>query len=120
MPSATFAVSHFLGGEISEFAQGRFDRPDYRFSMKICLNGYPTEIGAWVRRPGTQHAGHTRSGNPGKVVKFDFAQSDAVTMEFTDGYLRFRQGAVLIDTNDSVDVSAVSTANPAVVTLATA
>jgi hypothetical protein len=120
MPDATFAVSSFHGGEISKAAQGRFDKPDYRFSMKRCLNGFPTEIGNYTRRPGTMYAGHTRAGAAAKVVKFDFQSSDGVTLEFTDGKLRFRQGAVLIDTNDSVAVSAVSAANPAVVTLATA
>lgn len=120
MPGATYAVSSFHGGEISIAAQGRFDKPEYRFSMKRCLNGFPTEIGNWTRRPGTQYGGHTRGGLAGKVVKFDFEQANAVTLEFTDGYLRFRSGAVLIDTNDSVDVSTVSTANPAVVTLASA
>lgn len=120
MPDSTFAVPGFLGGEISRAAQGRFDKPDYRVSMKTCLNGLPNEIGTWVRRPGTQYAGHTRGGLAAKVGKFDFESDSAVTLEFTDGYLRFRAGTVLIDTNDSVGVTAVSTADPAVVTLDTA
>jgi hypothetical protein len=51
-----------FGGEISDFAQGRFDKPDYRVSLNVCLNAFPVEIGAWTRRPGTAHAGHTRGG----------------------------------------------------------
>lgn len=115
MADATWAYSSFLGGEISEFAQGRFDRPDYHVSMSVCFNGFPVEIGAWVRRPGTAHAGTTRRGTAGRVVKFDFEQASAVTMEFTNGWLRFRSGPDLIGTNDDALVAAVSTADPAVV-----
>ena len=53
MASASFAVTGFLGGEISQFAQGRFDKPDYKVSLNVCYNAFPVEIGAWVRRPGS-------------------------------------------------------------------
>jgi hypothetical protein len=115
MADATFAVSNFLGGEISAFAQGRFDKPDYRTSLRTCLNSFPAEIGACVRRPGSRHGGTTRGGSPGRVVKFDFQQSTAITPEFTDGFVRFRNGAVLITSNDAQVAVAVSAANPAVV-----
>lgn len=115
MADATYAIPNFLGGEISDFAQGRFDKPDYRLSLNICLNAFPAEIGAWTRRPGTRYASHTRAGAEGRVIKFDFEQSNSVTMEFTGGKVRFRSGATLIATNDAQTVVAVSAANPAVV-----
>ena len=115
MADATYAIPGFLGGEISQFAQGRFDKPDYRISLNVCLNSFPIEIGAWTPRPGTQYAGHTRGGLPGRVLEFDFEQSSPITMEFTDGWLRFRNGPSLLTTNDTQTVSAISTANPAVV-----
>lgn len=120
MPMASYAVTNFLGGEISQFAQGRFDRPDYRISLNVCLNAFPVEIGPWTRRPGTAHAGTTRGGGSGRVMEYDFEQAEPITMEFTDGWLRFRNGIVLITTNDAQSVSAVSTANPAVVQTASA
>lgn len=120
MGDATYAIPSFLGGEISPFAQGRFDKPDYRISLNVCLNGFPNEIGTWTRRPGTEHAGHTRSGRAGRVIKFDFEQSNAITMEFTDGYLRFRSGTEILTTNDPKGVTAFSTANPAVITVSSA
>src|SRR5262245_20793540 len=120
MPAATYAIPNFLGGEISQFAQGRFDKPDYRVSLNICLNAFPVEIGPWTRRPGTQYAGHTKAGLAGRVIKFDFEQSTPVTLEFTNGFLRFRNGAALITTNDTQTVSAVSAANPGVVHTASA
>ena len=120
MPMASYAVPNFLGGEISQFAQGRFDRPEYRTSLNVCFNAFPSEMGAWVRRPGTMHAGLTRGGSRGRVWKFDFEQSKAITVEATDGWLRFRNGAVLITTGDGKTVLAVSAATPAVVQLSAA
>lgn len=120
MPAATQVLTSFLGGEISEFAQGRYDRPDYRTSMRVCFNGFPLEIGAWTRRPGTRHAGYTRNGRAGRVLKFDFEQAASYTLEFTDGWMRFRSGFSLATTNDSVGVTAVSSANPAVVEVSSA
>lgn len=115
MPMASYTIANFLGGEISAFAQGRFDRPDYRVSLNVCLNAFPVEIGAWVRRPGTAYAGHTRGGAPGRAIDFDFEQSAPATVEYTNGWLRFRAGTALLGTNDNQDVTSISTANPAVV-----
>jgi len=119
MADASYAIGNFTGGEISQFAQGRFDRPDYRFSMKTCLNAFPVEAGPWTRRPGTAYGGHTRGGAPARVIRFDFQASAPITLEFTDGYIRYRNGAALI-TSDAQTVVTVSTANPAVVQTAAA
>lgn len=115
MADATYAIPSFHGGEISQFAQGRFDKPDYRTSLNVSVNGFPVEIGTWTRRPGTQYAGHVRGGNKGRVGEFDFEQSNPITMEFTDGWLRFRNGPSLLTTNDAQAIVSISSANPAVV-----
>jgi hypothetical protein len=112
---ASNAIPNFLGGEISQFSQGRFDKPDYRVSLNVCVNSFPVEIGPWVRRPGFMYAGHTRGGAAAKVIKFDFQQAAAITTEFTNGFVRFRNGTALLTTNDAQTVLAVSAANPAVV-----
>lgn len=96
MSEASWAIGSFLGGELSQVAQGRFDKPDYRTSLKVCLNSYPVEMGAWTRRPGTMFAGTTLNGAPGRVIGFDLKQTAPVTLEFTDGNLRFRSGPALI------------------------
>jgi len=115
MAMASYVQPNFLGGELSKFAQGRFDKPDYRVSLNVCFNGFPTEIGTWIRRPGTRFGGATRAGSPGRVIRFDFEQSNPYTMEFTDGFIRFRSGANIATTNDLQSADSVSTANPAVV-----
>jgi hypothetical protein len=88
MPDA-YAIPHFLSGEWSQFAQGRFDRRDYRMALQVCFNMFPEEVGALVRRPGTMFAGATRGGAPGRVIKYDFDQEVPVSVELTDGWLRF-------------------------------
>src|SRR6266436_9799478 len=111
---ASYVQSSFLGGEVSQFFQGRYDRPDYRTFMNVCFNGHPVEAGAWTRRAGTMFAGTTRGGAKGRVQKFDFQQAAAYTIEFTDGNLRFRQGLAWATTNDAVGVLSISAATPAV------
>ena len=120
MASASYAVTSFLGGEISDFAQGRFDKPDYRISLNVCLNALPAEIGPWVRRPGSAFAGTTRGGNPGRVIGWAFEQASPYSIEFTDGFLRFRLGTQWATTNATQTVTNLSTANPAVATVAAA
>lgn len=120
MPEASFAITSFLGGEISDFAQGGFDKPSYRISLNICLNCLPVEIGPLVRRPGSMFAGTTRGGNPGRVIGWAFEQQSPYSIEFTDGFMRFRTGAQWATNNNTQTVTALSTANPAVATVATA
>lgn len=115
MASASYAVTSFLGGEISQYAQGRFDKPDYRISLNVCLNAFPVEIGPWAPRPGTMFAGATKGGKPGREISWAFEQASPVTLEFTDGNVCFRNGAVWLITNDAQAISSISTANPAVV-----
>lgn len=125
MPGASFIQSSFLGGEWSPFAQGRFERPDYKTAMNVCLNTIPLEEGCAARRPGERFLGTTRRGNPGKLIAVDFIAAAPYNMEFTDGHLRF-WGSVLdgsitrVTTNTDVVVSSISTANPAVATIGTA
>lgn len=115
MASASYAQTSFLGGEISKTAQGRFDREQYRTSLNVCLNGFPIENGSWTRRPGFQYGQTTRNGQPAKLVKFDVVANQAINLEFTSGFLRFRSAGGPLVTNDGRVVLGISTANPAVV-----
>lgn len=120
MAQASFVQSSFLGGEWSQFMQGRIDRPEYRTAMNRCLNVIPIDTGAAPRRPGTQFCGTTRNGKPGRVVKFDFQQAAPINLEFTDGYIRFWQGAQIMFANDAQVVASVTVDNPAKVNTSTA
>lgn len=120
MANASYVQDSFTGGEKSQLAQGRITDKEYRTWMNVCVNGHPTEAGGWVRRSGTYFVGATRGGRPGRVIKFDFAQATPYTMEFTDGFIRFRAANVWATTNDSKTATSVSNANPAVVTMSAA
>jgi hypothetical protein len=115
---ASYVQSSFSGGEWSKFAQGRYHDERYRKALNVCLNLIPQETESIVRRPGFLFAGTTRNGAPGRVVSLAFQQTNAYTMEFTDGHLRLRSGLNFVTANDSVAVTAISAANPAVVTTA--
>jgi hypothetical protein len=120
MGDASYAQTSFLGGEISKWAQGQFDRPEYKTSLAKASNILIVDEGAAPRRPGFQFLGTTRNGAPGRQLPFDFSETSPYNMEFTDGFLRFWNGNSLVTTNDSQTVSAVSNGSPAVFTLPTA
>lgn len=120
MPNASYVQSNFLGGEWSKTYQGRIDHPKYRTAMNVCLNGIPLEEGAWVRRPGTRYCGCTKAGNPGRVMDVTYTQGEPYTIEFTDGFVRFRNGTVFVKQKDYVAITNVTTASPAVVQIAQA
>lgn len=120
MPQASNAQTSFLGGEWSPFAQGRFDDPEYKRGMNVCLNGYPIETGAWTRRQGTRFCATSRYGQYAWLLPFAFAATSPYNMEFTNINLRFFAGPSLVFTNDPQTVASISNANPAVVTTAAA
>jgi chitodextrinase len=114
VPNASYCQDSFAGGEKSQLAQGRITDREYRTWLNVCVNSHPTEAGGLVRRSGTMFAGATRSGAKGRVIRFDFAQATPYTIEFTDGFMRFRSGTQWAITNDTVGVASISAANPAV------
>lgn len=114
----SYAQTSFLGGEISQWAQGNFDDPRYKISLAKCLNAYPVDEGVCPRRPGFGFLGTTRLGNPGRVIPFDFTEATPYNMELTDGFLRFWNGTQIVTTNDNQQVTDITNASPAVFTIA--
>lgn len=120
MPAASFLQTSFLGGVWSPTYQGNATDEDYRKALNVCFNAYPMEQGTWNRRAGTRLVSSTRNGQPGRLLSFNFSNGQPYMMEFTDGYLRFNNGqSLLLDTSPPV-ISAISTADPAVITTAAA
>ena len=116
MADASFTQTSFNSGEWSLTAQGRFDLPQYRTAMNVCLNGIPLEEGAWTRAPGSLYETHTAGGTAGRLITWPFQQNLPYAIEFTAGVMRFHTGTRPAMTNDQQTVSAISTANPAKVT----
>ena len=115
MAKASFMRTSFLGGEWSDFMQGRADLDDYRTALKRNYNAITVEEGAWVRRPGIRFYAHTRGGADASVREFHFAQNDSYVMELTAGHLRFFSNGTLVADIEKT-VSSISSATPGVVT----
>ena len=99
---ASYAQTSFLGGELSKWAQGQFDKPEYKISLAKASNILIVDEGAAPRRPGFQFLGTTRNGAPGRLLPFDFSEDAPYNLEFTD---------------DSQIVATISNGTPAVFTL---
>lgn len=118
MANASFVQTNFSGGEFSSDAQGRFSDPAYKTALNVCLNAFPTETGAWTRRPGFRYSQHTKTGHPAVLRPFDFTVTQPYQMEFTANFLRFFAGLSLLTTTDAPYVETIDTATPAKVFLA--
>lgn len=113
MAGASFVQSSFLGGVWSSLCQGRMETQDYKEGLNRMFNAFPLETGAWTRRPGFRFLAHTKGGVAGRLMDFDFDINTPYQMEFTNGYLRFYQGRSLVTTVQDVELTEVSTDNPA-------
>jgi hypothetical protein len=116
MGRAAYVQASFAGGEYSQAAQGRIDLPTYRTALNVCLNAVPIEAGAWQRRGGTRLAGLARGGLAAKLIGFDFEQPFPYQIEISAGFFRYWSEVSLVTTNDDATISAISSANPAVIT----
>lgn len=126
MAMATYKQDAFFSGEWGQFAQGRTDRPDYKYALNVCLNGIPIELGTWVRRPGTRWVCQTFGGQQAKLFPFAFKQTLPYTIELTVQTCRFIApvkssiGLSVVGSNDPQMVTSISSALPAVVQTASA
>src|SRR5258706_13826497 len=119
MGTASFAVNSFLGGEWSPQMEGRFDKPDYRTGLNVCLNVIPIGEGSAPRRSGTRLGGVTRSGAYAVIREYHIDQAQPYLIELTAGHLRIWQAGATLVTNPGTPVAGVSSTNPAVITCTT-
>lgn len=88
----------FSSGEISPLL---FSRPDYQRNqtgLRSC-NGYiPLRQGGATRGPGTKFLGYTHANAKARLINFEFAENDALTLEFTNLRMRvWRYGELVMD-----------------------
>lgn len=93
--------------------QGRFDRPDYRTGLHLCLNIIPIEEGAAPRRSGTRLGGVTRSSAYGVLREYSVDQHQPYNIELTEGHLRIWQAGANLITHVGTPVTGISSADPA-------
>lgn len=88
----------FSSGEISPLL---FSRPDYQRNqtgLRSCNGFIPLRQGGVTRAPGTIFRGYTRGNAKARLINFEFAENDALTLEFTNLRMRvWRYGALIMD-----------------------
>jgi hypothetical protein len=90
MPKASPILSSFNGGEYSPLIEGRTDYAKYPKGLRKMVNFIPSIQGPAIRRGGTRFVAETKdSSSRSWLVKFQFSVSQAYTLEFGNGYIRF-------------------------------
>jgi hypothetical protein len=96
MTTITPVQAAFSAGEVSPLLYQRHDYQRTRTGMRACNGFIPLRQGAFTRAPGTIFDGYTRGNAAGRLIDFEFAADDALTLEFTPGKLRFWRYGTLV------------------------
>ena len=106
----------FAGGEISPRLYGRADLARYGISAEAIENYIVRPEGGLMRRHGLRFAGETKDHSKRtRLVPFVFSTIQAYMLEFGNTYIRFWKDNAPI-TSASNSITAISKANPAVLT----
>jgi hypothetical protein len=109
-------VTAFNNGEISPYMYGRIDNQKYPLSLRECLNFVPLVQGPLVKRDGTRFVVSTADETKkSRLLGFEFNPTQGYVVEINDDRARFITLRGLL-TQPKKSVSAVSTANPTVIT----
>jgi len=116
MGRASDIQNGFNAGELSALLLGRQDIDAYKGGLFTCLNAIPLVQGAWTRRPGTAFLHQTKHHDRvSRLVPFRHSTVQTYILEFGHQYIRFfTEHGILTAT--AQNISAISKANPAVLT----
>ena len=115
MARVSTIITNFRAGEISPKLEGRIDLQKYNEAAQTVNNmmGFPS--GGVTRRPGSFFAGRSKDGGKVRLINFEFSDEQAYVLEFGATYIRFyKDGGIL--TEATTNITAITKANPAVVT----
>ncbi len=110
----------FGGGVIAPEMLGRIDLNHYQTGSAEMLNFHPLPHGPAVNRPGLQFVKEVKDGGSTAVtlIPFIFSTDQAYSLEFGNLYVRIHtEGSTVLESG--FNISAVTLANPCVVTTAT-
>jgi hypothetical protein len=106
------------GGEYSPLLEARVDYAKYKKGLKLCVRFIPLVQGPLTKCPGTYFVGETRdSSKLSRLVPFEFSVVQAYQIEVGDQYCRFFRNHAPV-TLTAQNITAITQANPAVVTYA--
>jgi hypothetical protein len=116
MARASFAISNFTAGELSPQLDGRTDLGKYFNGAKTLENFTVFPHGGASRRPGTKFVHEVKnSAIQTRIIPFEFSTTDTYIIELSNLKLRFyRDGGIITET--AKNITALTAANPAVVT----
>lgn len=109
----------FAAGEVGPDLWGRVDQELYYIGVRTLLNMVVSQYGGALNRPGTTVIGETKhSGTRScRLIRFSFNDIQTYMLEFGHQYFRvIKDGGYVTDS--TVNITAITKANPAVVTSA--
>lgn len=115
MSQVNTVQSNFVGGQLSQNMSGRYELPLYATGLEIAENFVIEATGPIRFRNGTQFVNPTRRDKKAVFIPFQFSDSQAYELEFTDGYIRFYTNNGIL-TNPSKTITGATAANPCVIT----
>lgn len=104
-------------GNISPKLRGRADLDFYDQALDYLLNYKVTAQGEIQFREGSVYVANTRNNNPARLIPFIYGTDDAYVLEISDDFIRYYRNHGLI-TRTPQDITAITKANPAVLTYA--
>jgi len=108
-------LNNWIGGELSPSMGARFELDVHKKSFAWAQNCLHLPQGPSSYRPGSRNVGLTKNNVTGVFVPFQFSANDGIQILATDKEFRFyRNDEVILNT--AVNITAITKANPAVVT----
>lgn len=115
---STVAQRSFAGGEIAPSLYARCDVAKYSTGLRTCRNFFVMRHGGVQNRPGTQFICEVKDSTKAvRLIPFVFNSDQTYVLEFGNLYLRIIKNGVL-QTNAAQNITAITNANPCVVTYA--
>jgi hypothetical protein len=116
MARQTVAFTNFTAGELSPRLDGRTDLTKYFNGSKTLQNMVVHPHGGASRRPGTKFIHEVKSSSAKtRLIPFEFSTTQTYVLELGNEYMRFyKDGGIITEGNKTI--SAITKANPAVVT----
>ncbi len=108
----------FAGGEISDAVGARVDINKYKTSLSTCTNMFVRTSGGVSNRAGTKFVCEVKnSALSTRIIPFEFNTDETYCLEIGNQYIRvIVDGGLVVDTSQTKTITAVTKANPGVVT----
>jgi hypothetical protein len=102
------SLLNFNGGIWSSKLDGRIDLEKYSYACRQLENFLIRPYGMIERRPGTRYSANTKGNAFALMWEFQFSTEVGYTFEVGDGYIRFYENGVQIESPTDLAVTAVA------------